>query len=118
MSLLIHVQENSKSIIQDGSEDAARSAKDTLYTALEGALTMIHPFMPFLTEELWQRLPRRPEDHTPSIVKAKYPQYDASLDDPESEAAYELVLAVSKGIRSLLAEYSIKDSGKGELLSK
>ncbi|KAI9840966.1 MAG: Valine--tRNA ligase, mitochondrial [Sclerophora amabilis] len=104
--------ENSKTIIQEGTEEEQQSAINTLYTALEGALTLIHPFMPFLTEELWQRLPRRPDDSTPSIVKASYPTYDASLDDPASEAAYELVLSVSKGVRSLMSEYSIRDDGK------
>jgi valyl-tRNA synthetase len=104
--------ENSKAILQDGIAEEKRSAVDTLYTALDGALTMIHPYMPFLTEELWQRLPRRPEDKTPSIVLAKYPTYDASMDDPASEEAYELVLGVSRGIRSLMAEYSLKDEGK------
>ncbi|TAQ85759.1 hypothetical protein B7494_g5902 [Chlorociboria aeruginascens] len=104
--------ENSKAIIQDGTEEEKRSATDTLYTALEGALTMIHPYMPFLTEELWQRLPRRPDDKTPSIVLAKYPVYDPKMDDPASEAAYELVLGISRGIRSLMAEYSLKDEGK------
>jgi valyl-tRNA synthetase len=64
--------------------------------------------MPFLTEELWQRLPRRPSDTTPSIVLASYPQYSSSLDSPESEAAYELVMNAAKGIRSLMAEYAIK----------
>jgi valyl-tRNA synthetase len=86
---------------------------DTLYTALEGGLTMIHPFMPFLTEELWQRLPRRPGDATPSIMKASYPQYNPELDDVASEAAYELILGCSKGIRSLLGEYSIINGAKG-----
>jgi valyl-tRNA synthetase len=105
--------ENSKAIIQDGTLEEKQSAIETLYTALEGALTMIHPYMPFLTEELWQRLPRRPQDKTPSIVLAKYPVYDASMDDPTSEAAYELVLGISKGIRSLMAEYSLKDEGRG-----
>ena len=97
--------ENSKAIIQKNS------TKNTLYTALEGGLTMIHPFMPFITEELWQRLPRRPGDSTPSIVVAKYPTYDSILDDPAAEEAYELVLGISRGIRSLLAEYAIKDDG-------
>jgi valyl-tRNA synthetase len=106
--------ENSKAIIQDGTEEEKRSAIDTLYTALESALTMIHPFMPFLTEELWQRLPRRPGDTNPTICKAAYPVYDAEMDDPASEAAYELVLGVSKGIRSLMAEYSLKDEAKGQ----
>lgn len=102
--------ENSKSLIQDGSPAEIESAKQTLYTALEGGLTMIHPFMPFLTEELWQRLPRRPQDSTPSIVKAAYPTHDPVLDDPGSEEAYELLLAVSKAIRSLTVEYAIKDA--------
>ena len=102
--------ENSKSILSSGTPLEQESALQTLYTALEGALTMIHPYMPFLTEELWQRLPRRPNDTTLSIVKAAYPSYDASLDDPKSEEAYELLLAVSKSIRSLAAEYSIKDA--------
>lgn len=104
--------ENSKTIIRDGTEDQRRSAIDTLYTALDTALTLMHPFMPFLTEELWQRLPRRPKDHTKSIVVASYPQYDAALDDPESERAYELILECSKGVRSLLQEYSIKEHGR------
>lgn len=102
--------ENSKSIIQDGTPEEQHSAQQTLYTALEGGLTMIHPFMPFLTEELWQRLPRRPGDECPSIVKAAYPTYQKSLDDKGSEEAYELILAVSRSIRSLAAEYDLKDS--------
>ena len=102
--------ENSKSIIQDGSPEEQHSAQQTLYTALEGGLTLIHPFMPFLTEELWQRLPRRPGDSTPSIIKAQYPTYHSGFDDSRSEEAYELVLAVSKAIRSLAAEYEIKDN--------
>lgn len=106
--------ENSKAIIRDGTEEEKRSAIDTLYTALEGALCLIHPFMPFLTEELWQRLPRRPEDKTRSIVVAEYPEYDANMDDPHSAAAYELLLGCSKGVRSLMSEYSIKEDGKGK----
>lgn len=61
----------------------------------------------FVSEELWQRLPRRPGDKTPSITVASYPEYDAELDDSEAEAAYEVVLGVSKGIRSLMSEYRI-----------
>lgn len=79
----------------------------TLYTALEGALTLIHPFMPFLSEELWQRLPRRPNDKTPSIVIAAYPQYDETFDDSASEEAYQLLIDCSQGIRSLKSEFSI-----------
>ena len=104
--------ENSKAILSSGSDEEQGSALQTLYTALERALTMIHPFMPFLTEELWQRLPRRPGDNTPSIVKAAYPIFEQQMDDAASEEAYELLLEVSKGIRSLTGEYGIKDSAE------
>ncbi|MCJ1272728.1 hypothetical protein MMC21_000515 [Puttea exsequens] len=101
--------ENSKAIIQDGNSSERESAKQTLYTALDAGLTLIHPFMPFLTEELWQRLPRRPHDPTPSICKAAYPEPNPELADPAAEEAYELVLGASKAIRSLAAEYEIKE---------
>lgn len=104
--------ENSKAIIRDGTEEERQSAIQTLYTALEAALTMIHPFMPFITEEMWQRMPRRPEDNTESIMLAKYPVYNAILDDPESATAYELVMGCSKGSRSLTSEYAIKENGE------
>lgn len=74
---------------------------------------MLHPFMPFLSEELWQRLPRRRGDTTPSIVIARYPQYEDDLNDPRAASQYELLIACSKGIRSLMAEYAIKQDGIG-----
>ena len=103
--------ENTKSSISDETSNAIRSVKDTLYTALESGLRLLSPFMPFLTEELWQRLPRRPDDETSSITIAEYPAFDVSFEDTESEAAYELILGCSKGARSLMAEYTVKDKG-------
>lgn len=101
--------ENSKSLIQSGTKQEQESATNTLYTALEGGLKLIHPFMPFLTEELWQRLPRRPGDKTPSITVASYPQFSEEHSDAAAEEAYDLILDVSKSIRSLTAEYNIRD---------
>ena len=60
------------------SETARRSAQQTLYTCLDHGLRLLHPFMPFVTEELWQRLPRRPNDATPSIMLAQYPVFVCS----------------------------------------
>ncbi len=51
------------------------SAQQTLYTCLDHGLKLLHPFMPFVTEELWQRLSRRPNDATPSIMVSRYPIY-------------------------------------------
>lgn len=69
---------------------------------------MLHPYMPFLTEELWQRLNRRPEDSTPSIMRAAYPQYRADWDDAASEASYDLVLDAAAAARSLAAQHGVK----------
>ena len=52
-----------------------KSAQQTLYTCLDYGLRLLHPFMPFVTEELWQRLPRIPNDTTPSIMVSKYPVF-------------------------------------------
>lgn len=58
---------------EDAPADTRASAQATLYTCLDHGLRMLHPFMPFVTEELWQRLPRRPEDSTISIALASFP---------------------------------------------
>ncbi|KAG9123570.1 hypothetical protein FRC07_014709, partial [Ceratobasidium sp. 392] len=58
---------------EGASADVRKSAQNTLYTCLDSGLWLLHPFMPFVTEELWQRLPRRPNDPTPSIMVSKYP---------------------------------------------
>lgn len=99
--------ENSKFLILEGTPEQQKSARDTLYNSLEAALKLIHPFMPYISEELWQRIPRRPEDKTPSIVVASFPEFDKTAHNPEAEAAYELVLDVVKGARSLLSQYNI-----------
>ena len=46
---------------------------------------------------------------------SRYPVYDSSLDNPAAEEAYELVMGCSKGIRSLMAEYALKDDVQGKL---
>ena len=52
-----------------------KSAQQTLHTCLDYGLRLLHPFMPFVTEELWQRLPRIPNDTTPSIMVSRYPVF-------------------------------------------
>lgn len=56
-------------------ESRKRAARDTLWLCLDNGLRLLHPFMPFVTEELWQRLPQRHGDFTreASIMIADYP---------------------------------------------
>lgn len=60
---------------------------------------------PYVTEELWQRLPRRPNDSTPSIVVALFPEFAPAAVDAEAEDSYQLVLAFAKSIRVLAENY-------------
>ena len=104
--------ENTKFIFQEGvPEEQQAAAKQTLYTALEGGLLLLHPIMPFVTEHLWQKLPRRSGDTTKSIMVASYPQYNANFDNPKAAAEYEFIMAISQGVRSLLAQYGFKTPG-------
>lgn len=112
--------ENSKVIISSdgGPEEQRKSAINTLYSAVDAGLTLMHPFMPFVTEELWQRLPRREGDTTPSIVVAAYPSYREDFQDEEAAHKYGLLLACSRGLRSLAAEYGVKLGGNGFIVAR
>lgn len=65
---------------ESASFTTKKSAQQTLYTCLDYGLRLLHPFMPFVTEELWQRLPRIPNDATPSIMVSRYPVFVSARD--------------------------------------
>jgi valyl-tRNA synthetase len=71
--------------------------------AFETALRLLHPAMPFLTEELWQRLDL-PEGHPKSIALAQYPQYRPELADPEAEKEVAIIQEVVTLARTLRTE--------------
>ncbi|EGN97199.1 hypothetical protein SERLA73DRAFT_110363 [Serpula lacrymans var. lacrymans S7.3] len=85
-----------------------KSAQQTLYTCLDYGLRLLHPFMPFVTEELWQRLPRRPNDSTPSIMVSSYPVYDACYVFAQADKDFDLVFSVLRTGRSLAASYNVQ----------
>lgn len=73
---LTELQEAMKPMTDESASVATKkSAQQTLYTCLDYGLRLLHPFMPFVTEELWQRLPRIPNDTTPSIMVSRYPVF-------------------------------------------
>jgi valyl-tRNA synthetase len=71
--------------------------------AFETALRLLHPAMPFLTEELWQRLDRKPGD-PPSVALAPYPQFCAGLADPDAEKEVAIIQEIVGMARNLRTE--------------
>jgi valyl-tRNA synthetase len=108
--------ELSKDEITDG--DAASRVR--ILSVLEQALRMLHPFMPYLTEELWQKLPGvSSEFHSPayssqnaSIMLASFPVGDESLIDEAAESEMDLVIELITKIRNIRSEMNIKPSEK------
>jgi valyl-tRNA synthetase len=87
-----------KPVFADQTEDnkgCRQIAQTTLFVVLEYFLRLSHPMMPFVTEELWQRLPnRRLFIDIPSVMIAKYPEADESWFNPTIESNMELVKEV------------------------
>ncbi|XP_011013563.1 PREDICTED: valine--tRNA ligase-like isoform X1 [Populus euphratica] len=81
------------------------SAQDTLWVCLDNGLRLLHPFMPFVTEELWQRLPPV-SGHTrkESIVTSEYPSAADAWKNEEVEYEMDLIESTVKCLRSLRAE--------------
>jgi valyl-tRNA synthetase len=111
---------------ESASVTTNKSAQQTLYTCLDYGLRLLHPFMPFVTEELWHRLPRIPNDTTPSIMVSRYPVFVSMraihhshpyphwlVQDKDfvfEDATKEFTLAFSavKTSRSLAASYNLQ----------
>jgi len=81
-------------------------ALDTLYICLDSVFRLLHPFMPFVTEELWQRLPRRPTDPE-SIMIAEYPSVNEAWKNPAIEAEMSVILEIIHTTRRVRAEYGL-----------
>ncbi|KAL5480308.1 VAS1 [Sanghuangporus weigelae] len=97
---------------ENASLEMRRSAQNTLYTCLDYGLRLLHPFMPFVTEELWQRLPRRPNDPTPSIMVSSFPIFDDAFVSEKEDRDFDLVFSAIRTGRSLAAQYNIQSDVK------
>jgi valyl-tRNA synthetase len=80
-------------------------AQSALLQSLEGALRLLHPFMPFVTEEVWQRLPRRKSD-APFIIISSYPS-PRDLEDVEAEAEMDAIMRAIEGARSARGDVNL-----------
>lgn len=98
--------------IETSNHAARLAAQNTLYTCLDQGLKLLHPFMPFVTEELYQRLPRRPDDTIPSIMLTSYPELNDPRVDSSVDSSVANILSIVKAARSLLSDYNILSGAK------
>jgi len=97
-----------KEDLYKGEPERKTAARFVLWTVLESLLRLLHPFMPFITEEIWQSLPgMRP---TPSIMTAPWPLPRPEREFNEGAAEMELVMEVIRGIRNIRGEVEVPPS--------
>ena len=88
------------------TEPAQRAAQGTLRHVLDGTLRLLHPFMPFITEEIWQRIPK-PSDSPESIMIAPFPKPAEHLADPGLEARMDRLKRIITAVRNMRAENQV-----------
>jgi len=99
-----------KTRLYDESNPEARgTARAVLREVLDRSLRLLHPFMPFITEELWLKLPDRDAD---SIMLAKWVEPKAEWDDPDAEAEMSILQEMLGAVRNIRSEYNVQHSGK------
>ncbi|MDX6611066.1 MAG: valyl-tRNA synthetase [Blastocatellia bacterium] len=117
--------ELTKAIITAAEESPERSvARARMIWVLEQSLRLLHPFMPYITEELWQRLPVRHQDllhpayanAPPTIMLASYPQSDAGLIDERAEVEMQAVIDLVTRVRNIRSEMNIKPGDRVPVL--
>ena len=91
----------------DASEAAKRGTRRTLVTTLETLLRLAHPLMPFITEEIWQKVAPLAGVTGETVMLAPYPAPDPAAADPESEAEIEWVKQFILGMRRIKGEMNI-----------
>ena len=91
----------------EGAEDACR----VLVAVMTDMLALLHPFMPFITEEIWQALPHTGE----TLMRAPWPVYDPARAFPAEEKEMERIMEAIRGIRNRRAEMNVPPSRRTEL---
>ena len=80
-------------------------AQETLLKVLDDTLRLLHPFMPFITEEIWQQLPLKKENG--SIMKASFPRTDERFDDEQVADEMGLVIEIITALRNIRGEMNV-----------
>ncbi len=91
--------------------ETAETAQAVLVWVMQGMLKLLHPFMPYITEEIWSAVS---DSDVPCILSA-FPTYDEKLDFAVEEAQFEKIIAAIRGIRNRRAEMNVPPSKKAAL---
>ncbi|KAF5294124.1 hypothetical protein FQA39_LY13495 [Lamprigera yunnana] len=113
--------EHLKTVFAANDQKAINAAQATLYRTINSGLRLLSPFMPFITEELYQRLPRSDEEmkNIPSICVSPYPKVeDCNWRNIEIESQMEFIQKIAKGIRSARSDYNLPNKTKTEAYIK
>ena len=92
-------------------EESADSARRVLVWTMSNTLKLLHPFMPYITEEIWQTLPHDGE----ALIVAKWPEYDEALSFPQEAKNLENVMALIRTIRTRRNEMNVPPSKKAHI---
>lgn len=93
--------------------ETAQNARQVLIYVLDKILKLLHPFMPFITEEIWQTIPHDTDGKT--VMLEKYPEYDPSLDFPSEAEEMMKVMEAITAIRTQRNEMNVPPSKKTKL---
>lgn len=106
--------EMTKTRLTDNDEERKVRAQRVLCWTLTQTLKLLHPFMPFITEEIWQALPHEGE----ALMVSQWPAFDAALYYPDEEIEMESIMAAIKAVRALRTEKNVPPSKKPHMYVK
>jgi len=103
--------EFTKARLQGEDPEAKENAQNVLCYVLTETLKLLHPFMPFLTEEIWQSLPHEGD----YLMLQQWPRHSVKLDFPAEERAVDLLIDATRAVRGKRAELNVPPSKKAHL---
>lgn len=106
--------EFAKHSLYGADEQAKQRTQSVLVYVLDRTMRMIHPFMPYISEEIWQHLPHIGE----TITLAEWPVYDTQFESPEAIREMTLLMDIIRAVRNIRAEVKVPMSKKIELIVK